>query len=62
MKAESGQSQMAVPPPTSVPGTEVGVSLSALRHSYGELQTLAAIDLQVPAGDVVGLVGPSGCG
>jgi ABC-type nitrate/sulfonate/bicarbonate transport system ATPase subunit len=62
MTAESGQSQTAMTPPSSVPGTEEGVSLSALRHAYGELQTLAAIDLEVPAGDVVGLVGPSGCG
>jgi len=47
MKPESGQQ---------------GLSLTALQHSYGELETLAAIDLEVPAGGVVGLVGPSGCG
>ncbi|HET9676517.1 MAG TPA: ATP-binding cassette domain-containing protein, partial [Solirubrobacterales bacterium] len=47
------------PPP---PAAEEGISLSALEHSYGELQTLAAIDLEVRAGGVVGLVGPSGCG
>jgi NitT/TauT family transport system ATP-binding protein len=47
------------PPP---PRRDEGISLSALEHSYGELRTLAAIDLEVPGGGVVGLVGPSGCG
>ncbi|MGN6557067.1 MAG: ABC transporter ATP-binding protein [Solirubrobacterales bacterium] len=45
-----------------MPGRTQGISLSALEHSYGELRTLAAIDLEVPGGGVVGLVGPSGCG
>ena len=62
MKAEGGQSQTAVTPSASLPSAKEGVSLSALRHSFGELETLAAIDLEVPAGGVVGLVGPSGCG
>jgi ABC-type nitrate/sulfonate/bicarbonate transport system ATPase subunit len=62
MKAESGRSQTAVAPLVSAPDGEEGVSLAALQHSYGELQTLGSIDLEVPAGGVVGLVGPSGCG
>jgi NitT/TauT family transport system ATP-binding protein len=62
MKAESGQIQTTMTPPQRGSGADQGVRLSALRHSYGELQTLAAIDLEVPAGGVVGLVGPSGCG
>jgi len=62
MKPESGQSQTAVTSPAALPSIEGGVSLTALRHSFGELQTLAGIDLEVPAGSVVGLVGPSGCG
>ncbi|MGN6202831.1 MAG: ABC transporter ATP-binding protein [Solirubrobacterales bacterium] len=62
MKPESGQSQTAVTLPTPAPDADPGVTLSALQHSYGELRTLAAIDLEVAAGDVVGLVGPSGCG
>jgi NitT/TauT family transport system ATP-binding protein len=39
-----------------------GVSLTGLEHSYGELQTLAGLDLGVEQHAVVGLVGPSGCG
>ena len=42
------------------PGSEL--SLDGVTHSYGELTTLARLDLQVEAGGVVGLVGPSGCG
>lgn len=62
MKTESGQIQTVVSVSPSPPGRDDGISLSALEHSYGELQTLAAIDLEVPGGGVVGLVGPSGCG
>jgi NitT/TauT family transport system ATP-binding protein len=39
-----------------------GISLQAVAHRYRELQTLASIDLEVPAHGAVGLVGPSGCG
>jgi NitT/TauT family transport system ATP-binding protein len=42
------------------PGSEL--SLRGVSHSYGELKTLAAVDLEVGSGGVVGLVGPSGCG
>ena len=38
------------------------VSADALTHSYGELQTLCELSLQVRPGEVVGLAGPSGCG
>ena len=40
----------------------VGVSVRALAHSYGELEAIARLDLDVPAHGVLGLVGPSGCG
>jgi NitT/TauT family transport system ATP-binding protein len=40
----------------------VGVSIRGLAHSYGELRTIEALDLDLPAHGVLGLVGPSGCG
>jgi NitT/TauT family transport system ATP-binding protein len=40
----------------------MSVSIQGLGHSYAELETIARLDLEVPAGTVVGLVGPSGCG
>jgi NitT/TauT family transport system ATP-binding protein len=44
--------------------TEAGaaVSISGLRHAFGELEVLAGLDLEVPPHGVLGLVGPSGCG
>ncbi len=39
-----------------------GVSIASLQHSYGELQTIDRLDLEVEPKGVVGLVGPSGCG
>jgi NitT/TauT family transport system ATP-binding protein len=38
------------------------LQLGGVAHSYGQLQTLAAIDLEAAPNAVVGLVGPSGCG
>jgi NitT/TauT family transport system ATP-binding protein len=43
-------------------GRGSGITLRAVAHSYGDLPTLASVDLEVEAGGVVGLVGPSGCG
>jgi NitT/TauT family transport system ATP-binding protein len=40
----------------------MSVSIRGLSHSYGELQTIAQLDLEVEEREVVGLVGPSGCG
>jgi ABC-type nitrate/sulfonate/bicarbonate transport system ATPase subunit len=38
------------------------VSIRGLSHSYGELEAIERLDLEVPAHGVLGLVGPSGCG
>jgi ABC-type nitrate/sulfonate/bicarbonate transport system ATPase subunit len=62
MKPDLGGSRAAVAtkPKEQTPGD--AISLRAVSHSYGELQTLAEIDLEVAPHSVVGLVGPSGCG
>jgi ABC-type nitrate/sulfonate/bicarbonate transport system ATPase subunit len=39
-----------------------GVRARGLRHAYGELTTIAGLDIEAPAHRVLGLVGPSGCG
>jgi len=49
-----------LPAPGGTPG--VAVSIRGLRHSYGQLRTIERLDLEAPAGGVLGLVGPSGCG
>jgi ABC-type polar amino acid transport system ATPase subunit len=38
------------------------VELRGLRKSFGELEVLAGIDLQIPAAEVIVVVGPSGSG
>ncbi len=40
----------------------MSVSIRGLGHSYGELRTIARLDLEVAEHEVLGLVGPSGCG
>jgi NitT/TauT family transport system ATP-binding protein len=42
--------------------SEANVSVRGLQHSYGDLQTIAGLDLEVSAHRVLGVVGPSGCG
>jgi ABC-type nitrate/sulfonate/bicarbonate transport system ATPase subunit len=39
-----------------------GVSIRGLRHSFGDLQTIARLDLEVSSHTTIGVVGPSGCG
>jgi ABC-2 type transport system ATP-binding protein len=43
---------------TSVPA----VRCTGLRHSFGETAAVDGIDLEIPAGQVVGLLGPNGAG
>ncbi len=43
------------------PGNAV-VSIEGLRHRYGRLTALAAITLDIPAGCIVGFIGPDGVG
>ncbi|HEY0520056.1 MAG TPA: ABC transporter ATP-binding protein [Ilumatobacteraceae bacterium] len=38
------------------------VSLRALRKSFGALETIAGIDLEIERGSFVSVIGPSGCG
>src|ERR1700750_1359297 len=59
MKPESPGSQTMVAAP---PAPADAISLCGVGHCYGDLQTLAAIDLEAPAHEVLGLVGPSGRG
>jgi NitT/TauT family transport system ATP-binding protein len=40
----------------------MSVSIAGLGHSYGELQTIDRLDLEVAERETIGLVGPSGCG
>ena len=62
MKPESGQIESVVSDSPPTPYNGGGISLQAIDHAYGELRSLAEINLEVPAYSVVGLVGPSGCG
>lgn len=56
--------EFAVPSASPASAVESGapVSIREVRHSYGELQTLERLDLQVSAHSALGVVGPSGCG
>jgi ABC-type nitrate/sulfonate/bicarbonate transport system ATPase subunit len=62
MKPENGRSQTLEPPRPRERGPGDAVALRGVEHSYGDLRTLAAIDLEVEAHGAIGLVGPSGCG
>jgi NitT/TauT family transport system ATP-binding protein len=62
MKPELGGTQTleAAESEGQTPGN--AISLRGVSHSYGDLQTLASVDLEVAPHNVIGLVGPSGCG
>ena len=44
------------------PVSELAIETSGLCKSYGDVQALRGVDLQVPAGTVLGLLGPNGAG
>ncbi len=48
--------------PAAAGDADASISIRGLGHSYGDLQTIERLDLEIPAGGVLGLVGPSGCG
>ena len=48
------------PPPGGTSGAFL--SIRSLAHAYGDLRAIDGVDLEAPAGGVLGLVGPSGCG
>jgi NitT/TauT family transport system ATP-binding protein len=56
----SGGREPAPPGRAAVRGVEV--RLRDVTHSFGALRAIERLDLEVPAGGVLGLVGPSGCG
>ena len=41
---------------------EIAVRVSGLRKSYGSLQALAGVDIEIRCGEVFGLLGPNGAG
>ena len=63
-KVSSETMQFATGPRSPSPDGAAGAGLAVrgLRHEYGDLRTLDRLDLEMPAGGVLGLAGPSGCG
>jgi NitT/TauT family transport system ATP-binding protein len=47
---------------TASGATGAAISIGGLEHAYGELRTIAGLDLEATPHSVLGLVGPSGCG
>jgi ATP-binding cassette subfamily C protein len=47
---------------TRTPSLERGISLERVQLAYGELRVLDSASLEVPAGEVTAIVGPSGAG
>jgi NitT/TauT family transport system ATP-binding protein len=62
VSAEREQFAVAAPTPSGGDPALAGVSIRGLRHAYGDLEAIAALDLDVPEHGVLGVVGPSGCG
>jgi ABC-type nitrate/sulfonate/bicarbonate transport system ATPase subunit len=62
MTVQNGGSRAAEARRPQADQASEGVVLRGVGHSYGALETLAALDLEAPPDSVIGLVGPSGCG
>ncbi len=64
MRAEIEDFAGKPPVPATAGDRDEGAALSirGLGHCYGELRTIARLDLEAPSHAVLGLVGPSGCG
>lgn len=62
MAAEAEGSASAIAMPAGGEGDDGGISIRDLGHSYGELETIERLDLELVPHGVLGLVGPSGCG
>lgn len=60
--AEARDFAADAPLPAGDGAISASIAIRGLGHSYGELETIAQLDLAVPAHGVLGLVGPSGCG
>jgi ABC-type nitrate/sulfonate/bicarbonate transport system ATPase subunit len=60
--AEASDFSVGAPLPAGAGAIGASISIRGLGHSYGELETIECLDLEVPAHGVLGLVGPSGCG
>jgi ABC-2 type transport system ATP-binding protein len=42
--------------------SQVAVRLAGVTRRFGEMQAVAGLDLEIPAGEIVGVIGPSGSG
>ncbi|HKT83338.1 MAG TPA: ABC transporter ATP-binding protein [Solirubrobacterales bacterium] len=62
MATEAEGFATAIAMPSSDERDEGGIAIRDLGHSYGELETIAQLDLELAPHSVLGLVGPSGCG
>ena len=57
------KSSEEIPAGMELPGVgEVAVCLRGLRKSYGELEAVRGVDLEVRRGEIFGLIGPDGAG
>ena len=48
--------------PESADGPEIAIRIRGLRKSYGRLEAVRGVDLEVSRGEIFGLIGPDGAG